>query len=125
MFTQEIRKSLDRYIILYIIMVELLKILDLQNCVVWMFNENRIEVILIYELKGRNLNLFNFSYGSVLYVDFDVRKIKESDEVKLIRFDLVFGIVSSGGLGDYGVVVVIRMSMFKVFNFKGGIFELM
>lgn len=125
MLTQEIRKSLDRHTILYTTMVELSKTLDLQNCAVWMPNENRTEVILTHELKGRNLNLPNFSHGSVPYADPDVRKIKESDEVKLIRPDSALGIASSGGSGDHGAVAAIRMPMLKVSNFKGGTPELM
>ncbi|KAF9589196.1 hypothetical protein IFM89_019705 [Coptis chinensis] len=58
MLTHEIRKSLDRHTILYTTMIELSNTLDLQNCAVWMPNEDRTEMNLIHELKGRS-RVFN------------------------------------------------------------------
>ena len=118
MLTQEIRKSLDRHTILYTTMVELSKTLDLQNCAVWMPNENRTELVLTHELKGRNNP--NFSNQRVPCADPDVRKIKESNEVQILRPDSALSPRSSGGSGDHVAVAAIRMPMLKVSNFKGG-----
>ncbi|KAL8162773.1 hypothetical protein V2J09_014262 [Rumex salicifolius] len=115
MLTQEIRKSLDRHTILYTTMVELSKTLDLQNCAVWMPNEDRTEMILTHELKGTS----NCS-RSIPYSDPDVRKIKESEEVRVLSPESVLGVASSGGLGNPGAVAAIRMPMLRVSNFKGG-----
>ncbi|KAL9237180.1 hypothetical protein vseg_011762 [Gypsophila vaccaria] len=123
MLTQEIRKSLDRHTILYTTMVELSKTLDLQNCAVWMPNENRTEVILTHELKGRNFP--NFSNRRMPYNDPDVKRIKESNEVELLEMDSVLGHESSGGSEEHGAVAAIRMPMLRVSNFKGGTPELM
>lgn len=123
MLTHEIRKSLDRHTILYTTMVELSKTLDLENCAVWMPNENRTEVILTHELKGRNFP--NFTNRRVPYSDPDVRKIKESDEVQIVEPGSALGSPSSGGLEDHGAMAAIRMPMLKVSNFKGGTPELM
>ncbi|KAH9625487.1 hypothetical protein KSS87_018346 [Heliosperma pusillum] len=122
MLTQEIRKSLDRHTILYSTMVELSKTLDLQNCAVWMPNENRTEVILTHELKGRSFP--NFSNRRMPYANPDVKRIKESNEVQLLGIDSALGHASSGGLEDHGAVAAIRMPMLKVSNFKGGTPEL-
>lgn len=76
---------------------------------------------LIYEFKFDFRKIY---FISILMDEFDVREVSDSKGVRILRFDLVFGVVSSGGLGDSGSVVVIRMFMFNVSNFKGGIFEL-
>ncbi|KAH9624528.1 hypothetical protein KSS87_005670 [Heliosperma pusillum] len=123
MLTQEIRKSLDRHTILYTTMVELSKTLDLQNCAVWMPNENRTEVILTHELKGRNFP--NLSNCRMPYADPDVKKIKESNEVQLLGINSALAHGSSGELEDHGAVAAIRMPMLRVSNFKGGTPELM
>jgi len=116
MLTQEIRKSLDRHTILYTTLVELSKALDLQNCAVWMPNENRTEVILTHELKGRNFP--NFGNCRLPYAEPDVRRIKESNEVQFLRPDSALARASS--LGEHGAVAAIRMPMLRVSNFKGG-----
>ncbi|GAB4850987.1 Enoyl-[acyl-carrier-protein] reductase [NADPH, B-specific] 2, mitochondrial [Ancistrocladus abbreviatus] len=118
MLTQEIRKSLDRHTILYRTLVELSKRLDLQNCAVWMPNENRTEMILTHDLKERNPpNSYN---RSIPYSDPDVRNIKESEGVKILRPDSALGCASSGRLVLPGAVAAIRMPMLRVSNFKGG-----
>lgn len=118
MLTQEIRKSLDRHTILYTTMVELSKTLNLQNCAVWMPNEDRTEMILTHELKGRTHP--SFCNRSIPYSDPDVRRIKESEEVRVLSPDSVLGVASSEGLGKPGAVAAIRMPMLRVSNFKGG-----
>ncbi|KAI7751491.1 hypothetical protein M8C21_022565 [Ambrosia artemisiifolia] len=51
MLTHEIRKSLDRHTILYTTLVELSNTLALQNCAVWMLNEEKTEMNLTHELR--------------------------------------------------------------------------
>ncbi|KAK9672829.1 hypothetical protein RND81_12G127600 [Saponaria officinalis] len=122
MLTREIRKSLDRHTILYTTLVELSKTLHLQNCAVWMPNENRTEVILTHELKRRN-----FSSSNIIrmpYANPDVKRIKESNEVQLLGMDSTLAHASSGVIEDHGAVAAIRMPMLKVSNFKGGTPEL-
>ncbi|XP_059632391.1 protein EIN4-like [Cornus florida] len=122
MLTQEIRKSLDRHTILYTTLVELSKTLDLQNCAVWMPNEHKTELNLTHELKGRNrLERYNYS---IPINDPDVRKIKESDGVKILDPDSALAAPSSGGSDELGPVAAIRMPMLRVSNFKGGTPEL-
>lgn len=116
MLTQEIRKSLDRHTILYTTLVELSKALDLQNCAVWMPNENRTEVILTHELKGRNFP--NGSNCRLPYAEPDVLRIKESNEVQFLGPDSALACASS--VGEHGAVAAIRMPMLRVSNFKGG-----
>ncbi|KAF9608122.1 hypothetical protein IFM89_006049 [Coptis chinensis] len=117
MLTHEIRKSLDRHTILYTTMIELSNTLDLQNCAVWMPNEDRTEMNLIHELKGR-------SRVSIPYEDPDVLKIKKSEGVKTLSTDSALGAASSGGVDELGAVAAIRMPMLRVSNFKGGTPEL-
>ncbi|KAL2920411.1 Protein EIN4 [Bienertia sinuspersici] len=123
MLTHEIRKSLDRHTILHTTMVELSNTLDLQHCAVWMPNENRTEVILTHGIKGTNFH--SFTNSRVPYADPDVKKVKESNEVQILRPDSPLGIASSTGLENHGSVAAIRMPMLKVSNFKGGTPELM
>ncbi|KAL9252555.1 Ethylene receptor 2-like protein [Drosera capensis] len=116
MLTQQIRKSLDRHTILYTTLVELSRTLDLENCAVWMPDENRSEMILSHQLKGRK----SHSWRSLPYSHPDVLSIKESDEAKILRPDSALGSASSGGFGETGEVAAIRMPMLRVSNFKGG-----
>jgi len=118
MLTQEIRKSLDRHKILYTTLVELSKTLGLQNCAIWMPNDEKTEMNLTHELNGRNLNC------SILITDPDVARIKGSDEVNVIDSDSVLATASSGDSGVAGPVAAIRMPMLRVSNFKGGTPEL-
>ncbi|KAK8507266.1 hypothetical protein V6N13_070053 [Hibiscus sabdariffa] len=120
MLTQEIRKSLDRHTILYTTMVELSKTLGLQNCAVWMPNENKTEMNLTHELKGRN-----YSYNFTIPISVpDVVRIKGSDEVNILDSDSALATASNGESGEPGPVAAIRMPMLRVSNFKGGTPEL-
>lgn len=119
MLTHEIRKSLDRHTILHTTLVELSKTLDLQNCAVWMPNENKTEMNLTHELKGRNF--YNFS---IPISDPVVAMIKRSDEVHTLSTDSALATASSGTSGEPGPVAAIRMPMLRVSNFKGGTPEL-
>ncbi|NP_001313086.1 histidine kinase1 precursor [Nicotiana tabacum] len=122
MLTQEIRKSLDRHTILYTTLVELAKTLDLHNCAIWKPNENKTEMNLIHELKGRSFSsMYNLPIPTS---DPDVREIKESDGVKLLDAYSPLAAASSGGSSEPGAVAAIRMPMLKVSNFKGGTPEL-
>ncbi|XP_010262256.1 PREDICTED: protein EIN4-like isoform X2 [Nelumbo nucifera] len=120
--TQEIRKSLDRHTILYTTLLKLSNTLDLQNCAVWMPNEIKTEMNLTHELKGRSSLIH--SCPAILINDPDVKEIKESRGVKILRPDSALGIASSGGFGEPGAVAAIRMPMLRVANFKGGTPEL-
>lgn len=119
MLTQEIRKSLDRHTILYTTLVELSKTLLLQNCAVWMPNEERTVMILTHELKVRNS-----SDLSIPINDTDVQEIKGNKGVKILKPDSPLGLASSGGDAEPGAVAAIRMPMLRVSNFKGGTPEL-
>ncbi|KAJ8623788.1 hypothetical protein MRB53_032318 [Persea americana] len=119
MLTREIRKSLDRHTILYTTLVELSKTLLLQNCAVWMPNEERTVMILTHELKQRNSSDLPIPIN-----DSDVQEIKGSKGVKILQPDSPLGLASSGGDGEPGGVAAIRMPMLRESNFKGGTPEL-
>ncbi|XVF28655.1 hypothetical protein REPUB_Repub15cG0048800 [Reevesia pubescens] len=116
MLTQEIRKSLDRHTILYTTLVELSKTLGLQNCAVWMPNETKTEMNLMYELKGRTYS-YNFT---IPITDPDFVRIKGSDGVNILMPDSALATASNGEYGEPGPVAAIRMPMLRVSNFKGG-----
>ncbi|RWW39976.1 hypothetical protein BHE74_00054640 [Ensete ventricosum] len=118
MLTQEIRKSLDRHTILYTTMVELSKTLGLQNCAVWMPDENKKEMYLTHELRQRSSS--DLYVRSIPIDDPDILEIKETKGVKMLGIDSVLGSASSGGMFEPGAVAAIRMPMLKVSNFKGG-----
>lgn len=120
MLTQEIRKSLDRHTILDTTLVELSKRMDLQNCAVWMPNENKTVMNLTHELKGGN-----YYNHSIAISDPDVIRIMENHGVNILKSDSALGVASSGESGEPGAVAAIRMPMLRVSNFKGGTPELL
>ncbi|KAL6989122.1 CUGBP Elav-like member 2 [Sarracenia purpurea var. burkii] len=117
MLTQEIRKSLDKHTILYTTLVELSNTLDLQNCAVWMPNEDKTEMNLTHELKVSSSNI---SQRSLPVNDPDVLEIKNNNGVRILRQDSALGAASSGGSAQLGTVAAIRMPMLRFSNFKGG-----
>lgn len=118
MLTHEIRKSLDRHTILYTTLFELSETLGLQYCSVWMPNENKTEMVLTHELKGRNYsNLYSFS---IPITDPDVVGIKGSELVNILGPDSALVNARSAEMGEPGPVAAIRMPMLRVCNFKGG-----
>ncbi|XP_062108145.1 ethylene receptor 2-like [Humulus lupulus] len=118
MLTHEIRKSLDRHTILYTTLFELSETLGLQYCSVWMPNENKTEMVLTHELKGRNYsNLYNVS---IPIGEPDVVRIKGSEVVNILSPDSALVAARSGETGEPGPVAAIRMPMLRVCNFKGG-----
>ncbi|KAK6911351.1 Signal transduction response regulator, receiver domain [Dillenia turbinata] len=122
MLTREIRKSLDKHTILYTTLVELSKTLDLENCAVWMPNENMTEMNLTHELKGRSSSK---KYGLRISVnDRDVREVINSKGVGILSPESPLAAASCGWSGDSGSVAAIRMPLLRVANFKGGTPEL-
>ena len=121
MLTREIRKSLNKHTILKTTLVELSKTLDLQNCAVWMPNENRTEMNLTYELKTSSSRNYR---SSIPINDPDVLEIRGSKGVRILRPESALGAASSGGSCESGAVAAIRMPMLQVSNFKGGTPEL-
>ncbi|XVF31045.1 hypothetical protein REPUB_Repub16aG0111700 [Reevesia pubescens] len=121
MLMQEIRKSLDKHTILYTTLVELSKTLDLNNCAVWMPNENGTQMDLTYELKASSSRSF---HRSIPTNDPDVKEVKESEGVRILRPDAALGLASGTGSDEAGAVAAIRMPMLHGNNFKGGTPEL-
>ncbi|XP_059447186.1 ethylene receptor 2-like [Corylus avellana] len=118
MLTQEIRKSLDRHTILDTTLAELSETLGLQNCAVWMPNENKTEMNLTHEAYGRKYS--ETYYSSIPISDPDVARIKQIEEVNILSPDSALAAASSGDSGEPGSVAAIRMPMLRVSNFKGG-----
>ncbi|KAI4338630.1 hypothetical protein MLD38_023665 [Melastoma candidum] len=117
MLTREIRKSLDKHTILYTTLVELSKTLDLHNCIVWMPNESRSEMIMTHELKAGSLR----NYGrSVPIDDPDVKEIRETKGVRILRPESALAAASGNGLDELGPIAAVRMPMLRASNFKGG-----
>ncbi|XP_064999320.1 ethylene receptor 2-like [Musa acuminata AAA Group] len=119
MLTQEIRKSLDKHTILYTTLVELSKTLQLQNCAVWMPNENELEMNLTHELNERRASS-DLDTLSIPMDDPDVAHVKKCDGVEILDPESMLGRASSGMVGGSGAVAAIRMPMLKVSDFKGG-----
>ncbi|KAK8712726.1 hypothetical protein V6N13_147954 [Hibiscus sabdariffa] len=121
MLTLEIRKSLDKHTILYTTLVELSKTLDLINCAVWMPNENGTQMNLTHELKASSSRNF---HQSIPMSDPDVKEIKGSEGVRILRPDSALGLASCRESEEAGAVAAIRMPMLQGYNFKGGTPEL-
>lgn len=114
MLTQEIRKSLDKHTILYTTLVELSNTLDLQNCAVWMPNENNTQMNLTHELKMHSSSSFR---KFISINDPDVLEIINNKGVRVLNPDSALGAASGGGTGE---TAAIRMPLLHVSNFKGG-----
>ncbi|XP_068646263.1 protein EIN4 [Aristolochia californica] len=123
MLTHEIRKTLDKHTILNTTLIELSRTLALQNCAVWMENEEHSRMILTYELKPRN-SVSSYDL-SISISDPDVVEIKGNKGVKILRPDSALAFASSDGTLDSNSVAAIRMPMLRVTNFKGGTPEIM
>ncbi|XP_071710047.1 protein EIN4-like [Rutidosis leptorrhynchoides] len=121
MLTQEIRKSLDRHTILYTTLVELSNTLVLQNCAVWMLNDQKTEMNLTHELRPNS----SAYHSSIAKNDPDVLEITHKKGVTILNPNSVLSVQSRGGLVESGPVAAIRMPMLQVSNFKGGTPELM
>ncbi|XP_076904186.1 protein EIN4-like [Bidens hawaiensis] len=115
MLTHEIRKSLDRHTILYTTLVELSNTLALQNCAVWMLNEDKTEMHLTHELRP-NTSPY---HSSISKNDPDVLEITQKKGVTILRADSVLSVQSRGGLPESGPVAATRMPILHVSNFKG------
>ncbi|CAN4091178.1 unnamed protein product [Withania somnifera] len=118
MLTQEIRKSLDRHTILYTTLVELSKILNLKNCVIWMPNENRTEMRLTHDPTRENIS--SMYTRPIPTSDPDVIEINRSDAVKILDARSPLATATSRESCEPESVAAIRMPMLKVPNFRGG-----
>ncbi|XP_049354917.1 protein EIN4-like [Solanum verrucosum] len=121
MLTREIRKSLDKHTILYTTLVELSKTLNLQNCAVWMPNENRSLMNLTHGLSPGAAVEY---HRSLPIDDPDVLEITKNKGVRILRQDSVLAAASSGGPGEPCTVAAIRMPLLCASDFKGGTPEL-
>ncbi|XP_077238934.1 ethylene receptor 2-like [Tasmannia lanceolata] len=115
MLTQEIRRSLDRHTILYTTLVELSKVLFLENCAVWMPDEERTVLNLSHVLERRDSD----ELGSIPLNDPDVVEIVGREGVRVLRQNsrLCRGF---GGEFESGAAAAVRMPMLRVSNFKAG-----
>ncbi|XP_058099388.1 ethylene receptor 2-like [Magnolia sinica] len=111
MLTREIRRSLDRHTILYTTLIELSKLLFLENCAVWMPDEERRVLNLTHELK-------RMDGGDRLTIPLDDPDIAEVIERKGVR---VLGLDSRlRRVFGSGEVTAVRVPILRVSNFKGG-----
>ncbi|KAI3954596.1 hypothetical protein MKW98_019727 [Papaver atlanticum] len=109
MLTQEIRRSLDRHTILYTTLVELSKVLFLENCVILMPDEDNFVMNFTHELRRR---------GGFVSVRMD-----DPEVVEIVR-ECGVRILGSGsrlsGLVGRGSGVAIRMPLLNISSFNGG-----
>ncbi|GJM87460.1 hypothetical protein PR202_ga03417 [Eleusine coracana subsp. coracana] len=115
MLTREIRRSLDRHTVLYTTLIELSRVLALNNCAVWMPSDDKSAMCLTHELRRGSDGEAIVSADNA-----DVLEVKSSDGVKLLPLESVLGLASGGGKEGTGPVAAIRMPMLKVADFKGG-----
>ncbi|PWZ28101.1 Ethylene receptor 3 [Zea mays] len=116
MLTQEIRRSLDRHTVLYTTLIELSRVLALDNCAVWMPSEDKSGMCLTHELRRGS----DDGEAVVGADDADVLEVKGADGVKLLPPGSILGSASGGGKEGTGTVAAIRMPMLRVADFKGG-----
>ncbi|OVA15584.1 Signal transduction response regulator [Macleaya cordata] len=109
MLTREIRNLLDRHTILYTTLVELSKVLFLENCAIWMPDEVNSVMNLTHELKRSE------DFVSIPMDDPEVIEIVEESGVRVLGFDSRLRRLAGRGSG-----VAIRLPMLRVSSFKGG-----
>ncbi|RWR86127.1 Signal transduction response regulator [Cinnamomum micranthum f. kanehirae] len=112
MLTQEIRRSLDRHMILHTTLVELSKVLFLQNCAVWMPADENAELILTHELHRRD---GASDQERILICDPDVVEIVGRKEPVVLRPG---SRLWRGGVA--GAAAAVRLQMLRVADFKRG-----
>ncbi|OIT30419.1 PREDICTED: protein EIN4-like [Nicotiana attenuata] len=117
MLTREIRKSIDKHNILYTTLVELSKTLNLQNCAVWMPNENRSMMNLTHGLSPGSAVEY---HRSLPIVDPDVLDITKNEGVRILKQDSALAAASCGGPDEPCTVAAIRMPLLRASDFKGG-----
>ncbi|KAE8718712.1 Signal transduction histidine kinase isoform 2 [Hibiscus syriacus] len=91
--------------------------LDLDNCAVWMPDHSRSQMSLTHEVKPSSSRSFHCCIPTD---DPDVREVKESEGVRILRPDSALGIACGGGSDEAGAVAAIRMPILQGYNFKGG-----
>ncbi|XWS42542.1 hypothetical protein CRYUN_Cryun16bG0023200 [Craigia yunnanensis] len=87
----------------------------------WMPNESGTLMNLTHELKASYSRSFHHSISTD---DPDVKEVKESEGVKILKPDSALGLASGSGSDEAGAVAAIRMPMLQGYNFKGGTPEL-
>lgn len=117
MLTQEIRKSLDKHTILYTTLVELSNTLDLQNCGVWMPNDNRTEMELTHQLTPSRSEEHK---RSLPINDPDVLEITKNKGVRFLRQESALAAASCVDTGEQNAVAAVRLPVLSGSNFKGG-----
>ncbi|MCO5610024.1 hypothetical protein L7F22_064259 [Adiantum nelumboides] len=118
MLTQEIRRSLDRHTILAIMLEELGKTLHLENCTIWMPDNQRTSLELTHELKRRSLQV----HTPVLVPANDelVKAVQTSTKAIAVAADSILGMASSHDAALLGPMVAVRLPLLRCSNFKGG-----
>eukprot|EP00250_Pteridium_aquilinum_P017391 c23609_g1_i1 orf=762-3074(-) len=116
LLTQEIRRSIDKHTILAIMLEELGKTFQLENCTIWMPNSQKTEMELTHELKRRSLQV-----PVVVPADDElVKAVQGSTKALVVPVDSVLGIESSHEAAVLGSMVAIRLPVLRCSNFKGG-----
>ncbi|KAL1145272.1 hypothetical protein V6Z11_A11G287500 [Gossypium hirsutum] len=85
-------------------------------------NENGTHMNLTHELKASSSR--SSFHQSIPMSDPDVKEIKGSEGVRILRPDSALGLASGTGSEEAGAVAAIRMPMLQGYNFKGGTPEL-
>ncbi|KAF8364998.1 hypothetical protein HHK36_032995 [Tetracentron sinense] len=109
MLTREIRRSLDRHTILYTTLIELSKVMFLENCAIWMPDEMNFLMNLTHELKRRD------DLVSIRMDDPEMVEILGEKGVRVLGSNSRLTQATGRGPG-----VAIRMPMLRVSNFKRG-----
>ncbi|KAI5075060.1 hypothetical protein GOP47_0011021 [Adiantum capillus-veneris] len=114
--TQEIRRSIDKHTILAIMLEELGKTFQLENCTIWMPNSQKTAMELTHELKRRVLQV-----PVVVPADDElVKAVQGSTKALMVPVDSVLGVESSHEGAMLGSMLAIRLPILRCSNFKGG-----
>lgn len=116
MLTHEIRRSIDKHTILAIMLEELGKTFQLENCTIWMPNAQKTAMELTHELKRRALQVPVI----VPAADELIKAVQGSTKALFVPVDSVLGIESSHEAAVLGSMVAIRLPILRCSNFKGG-----
>ncbi|KAH7293505.1 hypothetical protein KP509_28G028600 [Ceratopteris richardii] len=116
LLTQEIRRSIDKHTILAVMLEELGKTFQLENCTIWMPNVQKSLMELTHELKRRVLQV----PVTVSADDELIRIIQSSTKAVDVPLDSILGQASSHEAAVMGSMVAIRLPVLRHSHFKGG-----
>ena len=113
MLTHEIRRSVDKHTILSIMLEQLGRTLNLENCSIWMPDSQGLTIELTHELKRRD-----FQEPVLVFADDElVKTIENSTKAVVVPPDSLLGRACNHSAATMGSTVAVRLPLLRYSNF--------